>query len=105
MHHLIQFQLVLQTINMSGLSNNQNTNQNQDYNWKLEQQVNTDNMNEEELRQRKQALEDGNDPMDDHFKLNTIHDLIKQGWKSVVQINTGGWRTPWPLRSVIILEK
>ena len=67
MHHLSYFQLVPQVINMSESSNNQNTNQNQDYNWELEQQVNTDNMNEEELRRRKQALEDGNDPMDDNL--------------------------------------
>src|ERR1041385_7908123 len=60
---------------MSESSNNQNTNQNQDYNWELEQQVNTENMNEDELRRRKQALENGNDPMDDNLSNHEENDM------------------------------
>ena len=60
---------------MSESSNNQNTNQNQDYNWELEQQVNTENMNEDELRRRKQALENGDDPMNDNLSNHEENDM------------------------------
>ena len=60
---------------MSESSNNQRTNQNQDYNWELEQQVPMENITEEELRKRKQALDNGDDPMGDHLSDCDVNEM------------------------------